>query len=139
MKTSFSVKVTGSITVSIEPSNEDEDGGCDANGGGSILEVFLASYMKSLVNEAVKKYVRDKDTTVEEEEEDDGLFITPMPKRRVPLDDDDDDDDDGEADVAEATVEEDEEDEEDEEEEDEVVDENNVSQKMDMMNLRHRH
>jgi hypothetical protein len=140
MKTSFSVKVTGSITVSIEPSNEDEDGGCDANGGGSILEVFLASYMKSLVNDAVKKYFRDKDTTVEEEEEeeDDGLFITPMPKRRVPLDadDDDDDDDDGEADVAEATVEEDEE---DEEEEDEVVDENNVSQKMDMMNLRHRH
>ena len=128
MKTSFSVKVTGSISVSIEPSNEDEDGGCDANGGGSILEVFLASYMKSLVNDAVKKYVRDKDTTVEEEE-DDGLFITPMPKRRIPLDADDD----GEADVAEATVEEDEED------EDEVGVENNLSQKMDMMNLRHRH
>jgi hypothetical protein len=67
METSFFVKVTGSITVSIKPSNEDEDedGGGDANGGGSILEVFLVLYMKSLVNDAIKKYV----TTVEEDED----------------------------------------------------------------------
>jgi hypothetical protein len=142
MKTSFSVKVTGSITVSIEPSNEDEDGGGDANGSGGVLEVVLASYMKSLVNDAIKKYA----TTVEEEEDDDDDgdvdLSSPLPQRRIPADADD-------------SVEEEEEEEEASVEEDEdgdeagdlpnvrieydYADENNLSQKMNTLNLRRRH
>jgi hypothetical protein len=59
MKTFFSVKVTGSITVSIE-SNEDGDanGGDDGvlvDDGNVIFDALLAPYMKSLMNDAVKK------------------------------------------------------------------------------------
>jgi hypothetical protein len=101
MKTSFSVKVTGSITVSIEPSNEDggDNGGEDNDGdGGNVLfDALLAPYMNSLMHNAVKKYV----TTVEEEHDDDGLS-SPLPHRRIPSDADDSvdandggDDDDG--------------------------------------------
>jgi hypothetical protein len=151
MKTSFSVKVTGSITVSIEPSNEDGGGGGDfaeANDGGSILEVFLESYMKSLVNDAVKKYV----TTVEEEDED---LSSPLPKRRIPanaddsVEDDDDDDDDSveeKEEEEEASVEEEEDDDDDDEAGDlpnvqveyRYADDNSLSQKMNMMNLRRK-
>ena len=145
MKTSFSVKVTGSITVSIEPSNEDGGGGggdfAEANDGGSILEVFLASYMKSLVNDAVKKYV----TTVEEEDED---LSSPLPKRRIPANADDS----VEEQEEEASVEEEEEEasveEEDEDEagdlpnvniEYQYADDSSLSQKMNTLNLRRRH
>jgi hypothetical protein len=61
MKTSFSMKVTGSITVSIEPSNKNSGGGdaAEDNDDGNVLfDALLAPYMKSLMNEAVKKYVR---------------------------------------------------------------------------------
>ncbi|OEU19077.1 hypothetical protein FRACYDRAFT_237370 [Fragilariopsis cylindrus CCMP1102] len=65
MKTSFSVKVTGSITVSIEPSNEDGGGGgaadVDDNSGNVLVDVLL----KSLVNDAIKKYAGDNGTTVD--------------------------------------------------------------------------
>jgi hypothetical protein len=141
MKTSFSVKVTGSFTVSIEPpSNEDGGGdGGDANDGGSILVDVL---LKSLVNDAVKKYVCDKRITVEEEEEeeeDDDDLYSPIPKRRIPVDADDSVEDE------EASVEED-----DDEDQDEAgdlpnvrieydyADENNLSQKMYQMNLRRK-
>jgi hypothetical protein len=99
MKTSFSVKVNGSITVSIEPSNADGGGGgggaaaadVDADSGNVLVDVLL----KSLVNDAVKKYAGDKGTTVDEEEEDDdddcdGSY--PVPNRRIPSDADDDED-----------------------------------------------
>ena len=95
MKTSFSVKVTGSITVSIEPSNEDGGGGgaadVDDNSGNVLVDVLL----KSLVNDAIKKYAGDNGTTVD--------VTSPLPHRRIPADadesvdddaDDDDDDDD---------------------------------------------
>jgi hypothetical protein len=72
MKASFSVKVTGSIAISIEPSNED--------GGGGDVDVLVDVLPKSLVNDAVKKYAGDKGTTVEEEEEDDDLS-SPLPHR----------------------------------------------------------
>ena len=90
MKTSFSAKVTGSITVSIEPSNEDGCGGGaadvdDDNGGNVLVDALL----KSLVDDAVKKYAGDKGTTVEEEEDADdedydGSY--PVPHRRIPSD-----------------------------------------------------
>jgi hypothetical protein len=71
MKTSFSMKVTGSITVNIE-SNEDggDDGGVateDNDGGNVLYDALLAPYMKSLMNDAIKRYVRDKGTAVEED------------------------------------------------------------------------
>jgi hypothetical protein len=143
MKTSFSVKVTGSITVSIEPpSNEDGGGdGGDANDGGSILVDVL---LKSLVNDAVKKYVCDKRITVEEEEEEEEEeeydLSSPLPQRRIPADADD-------------SIEEEEEEEasvEEEEDDDEAgdlpklnveyqyADDNSLSQKMTMMNLRRK-
>jgi hypothetical protein len=150
MKTSFSVKVTGSFTVSIEPSNQDEDDRGDAIGGDGdddnvLVDVFLAQCMKSLVNDAVKKYVCDKRITVEEEEgeeeeeeeeEDDDDISSPIPKRRIPVDADDSVEDDDEQD--------------DDEDQDEAgdlpnvrieydyADENNLSQKMTMMNLRRK-
>ena len=81
MKTSFSVNVTGSITVSIEPSNED-------GGGGAVDVVLVDVLLKSLID-AIKKYAGDKGTpTIEEEEEQD--ISSPLPQRRVPLDADDD-------------------------------------------------
>jgi hypothetical protein len=92
MKTSFSEKVTGSITFSIESNEDGDDGGGaadDVDGGNILVDVLL----KSLVNDAIKKHVRDKGTTVEEEEHDDDLS-SPMPQRRIPSDDADDDDDD---------------------------------------------
>jgi hypothetical protein len=80
------VKVTGSITVSTEPSNEDGgdgDGGVakDNDGGNVPVDVFLARCMKSLVNDAVKKHIRDKCTTLEEEEDNDDDLSSPMPQR----------------------------------------------------------
>ena len=99
MKTSFSVKVTGSITVSIEPSNEDGGGGgaadVDDNSGNVLVDVLL----KSLVNDAIKKYAGDNGTTVD--------VTSPLPHRRIPADADDEEDDDattddGEADDADA-------------------------------------
>jgi hypothetical protein len=52
MKTSFSVKVTGSITVSIKSSNENGSGddAAEANDGGGnniLVIVFLAKCMKA--------------------------------------------------------------------------------------------
>ena len=84
MKTSFSV------TISIE-SNEDGGGGAANDGDNPIVE-----FIESLINDAIKKHIRDKGApTIEEEEED---ISSPLPQRRVPLDadaaaDDDDDDD----------------------------------------------
>jgi hypothetical protein len=142
MKTSFSVKVTGSITVSIEPSNE--DGGGDANDSGGVLEVVLASYMKSLVNDAIKKYA----TTVEEEEDDDDDgdvdLSSPLPQRRIPADADDS----VEVEDEEASVEEEDDDDEDDDEagdlpnvqiEYQYADDHSLSQKMNTLNLRRRH
>ncbi|OEU06852.1 hypothetical protein FRACYDRAFT_252692 [Fragilariopsis cylindrus CCMP1102] len=108
MKTSFSVKVTGSITVSIEPSNADGGGGGGAAAAADVDDdnsgnVLVDGLLKSLVNDAVKKYAGDKGTTVEEEEDDedhdyDGSY--PVPHRRIPSDADDDEDggEDGEED-----------------------------------------
>jgi hypothetical protein len=146
MKTSFSVKVTGSFTVSIEsPSNEDGDGG-DANDGGSILVDVL---LKSLVNDAVKKYARGEGKHItaaeeeEEEEEEEDDLSSPIPKRRIPADADDSVEDE------EASVEEDNEQDDDEDQDEagdlpnvrieyDYADENNLSQKMTMMNLRRK-
>ena len=88
MKTSFSVNVTGSITVSIEPSNED-------GGGAAAVDVVLVDVLLKSLIDAIKKYAGDKGTPTIEEEED---ISSPLPQRRVPLDadaaaDDDDDDD----------------------------------------------
>jgi hypothetical protein len=150
MKTSFSVKVTGSFTVSIEPPlNEDGGGdGGDANDGGGILVDVL---LKSLVNHAVKKYVHDEGITAEEEEEEDGDddddangdLSSPLPQRRIPVDADDSVEDE------EASVEEDNEQDDDEDQDEagdlpnvrieyDYADENNLSQKMTMMNLRRK-
>jgi hypothetical protein len=155
MKTSFSVKVTGSFTVSIEsPSNEDGDGG-DANDGGSILVDVL---LKSLVNDAVKKYARGEGKHItaaeeeEEEEEEEDDLSSPIPKRRIPADADDS----VEEEEEEASADEEEEEEEasaDEEEEDDdeagdlpnvqieykYADDHSLSQKMNTLNLRRRH
>jgi hypothetical protein len=149
MKTSFSVKVTGSITVSIEPSNEDGgDGGGDANDANDSGSILVDVLLKSLVNDAVKKYVggEGKHITAAEEEEDDNDdddLSSPIPKRRVPVDADDSVEDE------EASVEED--DDENDEEEDEAgdlpnvqieyqyADDHSLSQKMNTLNLRRRH
>ena len=86
MKTSFSVNVTGSINVSIEPSNED--------GGGAAVDIVLVDVLLKSLIDAIKKYAGDKGTPTIEEED----ISSPLPQRRVPLDsdaaaDDDDDDD----------------------------------------------
>jgi hypothetical protein len=141
MKTSFSVKITGNITVSFEPSNENGTAATDVDGGEEdnvLFEAVLAPYMKSLMNDTVKKNVCDKRITVEEEEEEEEDDLSsPIPKRRIPVDADDSVEDE------EAYVEED-----DDEEEDEAGDlpnvqveyqyDNSLSQKMTMMNLRHK-
>jgi len=141
MKTSFSEKVTGSITVSIEPSNEDGDGGdATADECGSILVDVL---LKSLVNDAVKKYAGNKEPTVEEEEDDDDLS-SPLPQRRIPSNADDSVDDSVDESVDDGG-------EDDDGNNDEVGELPNVeidneyeedyqlSQKMDMMSLRRRY
>ena len=118
MKTSFSVKVTGSITVSIEPSNEDGGGAgaADVDGGNPIVDLFLAQCMEKMINDAIKKHAKGNPTIKEEEEEDDDGddLSSPLPQRRVPSDadadnddDDDDDDDDDSTDDGEAEEEED--------------------------------
>jgi hypothetical protein len=144
MKTSFSVKVTGSITVSIESSNENGGGGgggdaAKANDGGSVLVDVL---LKSLVNDAVKKYVRDKGITVEEEEHSDDLF-SPMPQRRIPSDADDDDEEEEDGDGNASSNEEEEEDEvgglPNVEIDNDYEEDYQLSQKMDMMSLRRRY
>ena len=95
MKTSFSVNVTGSITVSIEPSNE------DGGGGGAAVDVVLVDVLLKSLIDAIKKYAGDKGTpTIEEAEEEEGEeeedITSPLPQRRVPpnadesVDDDDD-------------------------------------------------
>jgi hypothetical protein len=141
MKTSFSVKVTGSITVSIEPSNE--DGGGDANHANDCGSILVDVLLKSLVNDAVKKYVHD-------EEEEDEELSSPLPKRRIPAnaddsadDDDDDDDDSVEEEEEEASVEEEDDDDEagdlpNVQVEYRYADDNSLSQKMTMMNLRRK-
>jgi hypothetical protein len=104
MKTSFSVKVTGSITVSIEPSNGGDNGGgaaADVDDGTNIaVDVSLESFMKPLVEEAIKKYVHngalvrngdDVNDGVEEEEVAPSNYYSDVD---VNVDDDDDDDDD---------------------------------------------
>jgi hypothetical protein len=141
MKTSFSVKVTGSFTVSIEPPLN-EDGGGDANDGGGILVDVL---LKSLVNHAVKKYVHDEGITTEEEEEEEeddddvkGDLSSPLPHRRIPVDADDS----VEEEEEDASVEEEEEDEAGDlpnvQVEYQYADDNSLSQKMNMMNLRRK-
>ena len=95
MKTSFSVKVTGSITISIEPSNEDGGGAGaadvdDDNSRNVLVDVLL----KSLVNDAIKKYAGDNGTTVD--------VTSPLPHRRIPADADDEEDDDATTDDGEA-------------------------------------
>ena len=90
MKTSFSVNVTGSINVSIEPSNED--------GGGAAVDVVLVDVLLKSLIDAIKKYAGDKGTPAIEEEEEEDLS-SPLPQRRVPLDADDDTDADTDADA----------------------------------------
>ena len=133
MKTSFSV------TISIE-SNEDGGGGAANDGDNPIVE-----FIESLINDAIKKHIRDKGApTIEEEEED---ISSPLPQRRVPLDadaaaDDDDDDDTVDPDAASND---------DDEDEDQVSDllpnveidneyeeDYQLSQKMGLMSLRRR-
>jgi hypothetical protein len=111
MKTSFSMKVTGSITVSIEPSNED-GGAAAADDCGSILVDVL---LKSLVNDAVKKYVHqgttigDNDNDNDDDDDDDDDIFSPIPQRRVPADaNDDEEEQDAEEQDSEADEEEDE-------------------------------
>ncbi|OEU09244.1 hypothetical protein FRACYDRAFT_248579 [Fragilariopsis cylindrus CCMP1102] len=71
MKTSFSVNVTGSINVSIEPSNED--------GGGAAVDIVLVDVLLKSLIDAIKKYAGDKGTpTIEEEEEED--LSSPLPQ-----------------------------------------------------------
>jgi hypothetical protein len=83
MKTSFSVKVTGSITVSIEPSNGGDAAAADTNGDNGVnfaVDVLLASFMKTLVEDAIRKYVHkgalvgDKDGGDDGEEEDEATL-----------------------------------------------------------------
>ena len=76
MKTSFSVKVT------IE-SNDDGGGGAANDGDNPIVE-----FMESLINDAIKKHIRDKGTTIEEAEEAKDVY-SPLPQRRIPSDADD--------------------------------------------------
>ena len=157
MKTSFSVKVTIEL-------NEDGGGGgaaaAEANDGGNpIVDLFLAQCLKKMINDATKKYVRDKGTTIEEAEEAKDVY-SPLPQRRIPSDADDeeripsdadesvDDDDDDDASTVDPDASN------DDEEEDEVGDLPNVeinveidneyeedyqlSQKMSLMRLRRR-
>ncbi|OEU17952.1 hypothetical protein FRACYDRAFT_238383 [Fragilariopsis cylindrus CCMP1102] len=89
MKTFFSVKVIGSITISIEPSNEDGGGGAvDVDGDDTyvLVDVFL----KSLVNDAVREHTGDKGTTVTHDFHHHYDISSPMPYRRIPSDADDD-------------------------------------------------
>jgi hypothetical protein len=139
MKTSFSVKLTGSITVSIEPSNE--DGGAAAAVADDCGSILVDVLLKSLVNDAVKKYVTTIGDEDVDEDDDNGDLSSPLPQRRIPADADD-------------SVEEEEEEEEasveDEDDDDEAgdlpnvqvdyryADDNSLSQKMTMMNLRRK-
>jgi hypothetical protein len=150
MKTSFSMKVTGSITVSIEPSNGGGGAGTGANdsdddGDNVLFDALLAPYMKSLMDDAVKKYVHNEGITAEEEEEEEddddanGDLCSPLPQRRIPVDADDS------VEEEEGSVEEDEDD--DDEAGDlpnvhieyQYADDNSLSQKMNTLNLRRRH
>jgi hypothetical protein len=148
MKTSFSMKVTGSITVSIEPSNEDGGGAAAAAAADNCGSILVDVLLKSLVNDAVKKYVHNEGIAAEEEEEDEDLS-SPLPKRRIPANADDSvEDEEEEDDDEEASVEE--QDEEGDEDEDEAgdlpnvqidylyADDNSLSQKMYQMNLRRK-
>ena len=155
MKTSFSVKVTIEL-------NEDGGGGgaaaAEANDGGNpIVDLFLAQCLKKMINDATKKYVRDKGTTIEEAEEAKDVY-SPLPQRRIPSDADDkeeeedpsnaDDSVDNDGDDA-STVDPDASN--DDEDEDQVSDllpnfeidneyeeDNQLSQKMGLMSLRRR-
>ena len=139
MKTSFSVNVTGSINVSIEPSNEDGGGGAaadvDDNSGNVLVDVLL----KSLVNDAIKKYSGDNGTTVD--------VTSPLPHRRIPADADDEEDDDATTDDGEADATDDGEAEEEEDQvgelptvqvdiDNEYEEDYHLSQKMNIMSLR---
>jgi hypothetical protein len=142
------MKVTGSITISIEPSN-DGGGGVDANDGDDngdnvLFDALLAPYMKSLMNDAIKKYV----LTVGEEEDEE--LSSPLPKRRIPANADDsieeEEEEDDDSNSEEASVEEEEEEDDDDEAGDlptvnveyRYADDNSLSQKMTMMNLRRK-
>ena len=146
MKTSFSVTIE---------SNDDGGGGASNDGDNPIVK-----FMESLINDAIKKHIRDKGTTIEEAEED---ISSPLPQRRVPLDadaaaDDDDDDDTVDPDASNddddddaSTVDPDAASNDDDEDEDQVSDllpnfeidneyeeDNQLSQKMGLMSLRRR-
>ena len=147
MKTSFSVNVTGSITVSIEPSNED-------GGGAAAVDVVLVDVLLKSLIDAIKKYAGDKGTpTIEEAEEEEGEeeegedITSPLPQRRVPPNADESVDDDDDA----STVGPDAASNDDDEDEDQVSDllpnveidneyeeDYQLSQKMGLMSLRRR-
>ena len=148
MKTSFSVNVTGSITVSIEPSNE------DGGGGGAAVDVVLVDVLLKSLIDAIKKNAGDEGSPTIEEEED---ISSPLPQRRVPLDadaaaDDDDDDDTVDPDASnDADADDDDDDASTVEDEDQVSDllpnveidneyeeDYQLSQKMGLMSLRRR-
>ena len=141
MKTSFSV------TISIE-SNEDGGGGAANDGDNPIVE-----FIESLINDAIKKHIRDKGTTIEEAEEAKDVY-SPLPQRRIPSDADDEEEEDSVDDDGDDARTVDPDASNDDEEEDEVGDLPNVeinveidneyeedyqlSQKMSLMSLRRR-
>ena len=140
------MKVTGSITVSIEPSNEDGGGAAAvADDCGSILVDVL---LKSLVNDAVKKYVTtigDEDVDEDDEDDDNGDLSSPLPQRRIPANADDSVEEEEEEEEEEASVEDEDEDDDDEagdlpnvQVDYRYADDNSLSQKMTMMNLRRK-
>jgi CO dehydrogenase/acetyl-CoA synthase beta subunit len=120
------MKVTGSITVSIEPSNE--DGGAAAAAADDCGSILVDVLLKSLVNDAVKKYVREEGVATIGDGDGDEVedLSSPLPKRRIPANADDSVEEEEEL----ASVEEEEEEEEEEasveEEEDEAGDLPNV-------------
>ena len=153
MKTSFSVKVTGSFTVSIEPPSNEDGRGDAATVDDDVGNIFVDVLLKSLVNDAVKKYVREEGVATIGDGDGDEVedLSSPLPKRRIPANADDSVEEEEEL----ASVEEEEEEEEEEEasveeEEDEAgdlpnvqveyqyADDNSLSQKMTMMNLRRK-
>jgi hypothetical protein len=146
MKTSFSVNVTGSITVSIEPSNE------DGGGAAAAVDVVLVDVLLKSLIDAIKKYAGDEGTPTIEEEED---ISSPLPQRRVPLDadaaddeEDEEDEEDNDDDDDDSTVDPDALNDEDEDQvsdllpnfeiDNEYEEDNQLSQKMGLMSLRRR-
>jgi hypothetical protein len=147
MKTSFSVKVTGSFTVSIEPPSNEDGRGDAATVDDDVGNIFVDVLLKSLVNDAVKKYVREEGVATIGDGDGDEVedLSSPLPKRRIPANADDsveeEEEDTSVEEEEEASV---------EEEEDEAgdlpnvqveyqyADDNSLSQKMYQMNLRRK-